>query len=119
VILNASYGVFGAASFDLYCPPVAEATAAIGRHSITQILNRAEGLGIQVLYGDTDSLFLKNPSKEQIEELARWTERKSLQIRGFQLPQKELPRRSGRRHSRRQRVNGQEKAHTNIHQKRL
>jgi DNA polymerase I len=75
VILNASYGVFGAASFDLYCPPVAEATAAIGRHSITQILNRAEGLGIQVLYGDTDSLFLKNPSKEQIEELARWTER--------------------------------------------
>ncbi len=75
VILNASYGVFGAASFDLYCPPVAEATAAIGRHSITQILNKAEGLGIQVLYGDTDSLFLKNPSKEQIEELARWTER--------------------------------------------
>jgi len=75
VILNASYGVFGAASFDLYCPPVAEATAAIGRHSITQILNRAEELGIQVLYGDTDSLFLKNPSKEQIAELARWTER--------------------------------------------
>ena len=75
VILNASYGVFGAASFDLYCPPVAEATAAIGRHSITQILNHAKGLGIQVLYGDTDSLFLKNPSKEQIAELVRWTER--------------------------------------------
>ena len=74
VILNASYGVFGAESFDLYCPPVAEATAAVGRHSITQILSRAETLGIEVLYGDTDSLFLKNPSKEQIEELARWTE---------------------------------------------
>jgi DNA polymerase I len=74
VILNASYGVFGADSFDLYCPPVAEATAAIGRHSITQILNRAEELGIQVLYGDTDSLFLKNPSREQVEGLARWTE---------------------------------------------
>jgi DNA polymerase I len=74
VILNASYGVFGAESFDLYCPPVAEATAAIGRHSITQILNKAEKLGIQVLYGDTDSLFLKNPSKQQIEELAHWTE---------------------------------------------
>ncbi len=74
VILNASYGVFGAESFDLYCPPVAEATAAIGRHSITQILNEAERLGIQVLYGDTDSLFLKNPSKQQIEQLAHWTE---------------------------------------------
>jgi DNA polymerase I len=74
VILNASYGVFGADSFDLYCPPVAEATAAIGRHSITQILNRAEAIGIQVLYGDTDSLFLKNPTKEQVEDLAHWTE---------------------------------------------
>ncbi len=74
VILNASYGVFGAETFDLYCPPVAEATAAIGRHSITRILNEAKRLCIQVLYGDTDSLFLKNPSKQQIGELAHWTE---------------------------------------------
>jgi DNA polymerase I len=74
VILNASYGVFGAESFDLYCPPVAEATAAIGRHSITEILNKAEQLHIEVLYGDTDSLFLKNPTKQQTEELAHWTE---------------------------------------------
>jgi DNA polymerase I len=74
VILNASYGVFGADSFDLYCPPVAEATAAIGRYSITQILKHAETVGIQVLYGDTDSLFLKNPSKEQIGELVHYTE---------------------------------------------
>lgn len=75
VILNASYGVFGAESFDLYCPPVAEATAAVGRHSITQIINKAKELGIQVLYGDTDSVFLKNPSEEQIRELANWTEK--------------------------------------------
>ncbi len=74
VILNASYGVFGAESFDLYCPPVAEATAAVGRHSITQILKHAETVGIQVLYGDTDSLFLKNPTKEQIEEVTHFTE---------------------------------------------
>ncbi|MCW4018778.1 MAG: DNA-directed DNA polymerase I [Candidatus Bathyarchaeota archaeon] len=74
VILNASYGVFGAESFDLYCPPVAEATAAIGRHSITQILSHAKAPGVQVLYGDTDSVFLKNPTKEQIEEVTRFTE---------------------------------------------
>jgi len=74
VILNASYGVFGADSFDLYCPPVAEATAAVGRYSITQILEHAEASGVKVLYGDTDSLFLKNPSREQIEEVSQWTE---------------------------------------------
>jgi len=74
VILNASYGVFGADSFDLYCPPVAEATAAMGRHSITMIVNKAKELGIEVIYGDTDSVFLKNPSEQQMNELARWSE---------------------------------------------
>jgi len=74
VILNASYGVFGAETFDLYCPPVAEATAAIGRHSITQIIKEAQDLEIQVIYGDTDSIFLKNPSESQISSLAKWSE---------------------------------------------
>ena len=75
VILNASYGVFGAETFDLYCPPVAEATAALGRHSITQIINQAQKLGIEVIYGDTDSIFLKNPSESQINALAKWSEK--------------------------------------------
>ncbi|UCE96464.1 MAG: DNA-directed DNA polymerase I [Candidatus Bathyarchaeota archaeon] len=75
VILNASYGVFGAESFDLYCPPVAEATAAIARYALTQIVEKAKTLNIEVLYGDTDSVFLKNPSKDQIKELARWSKR--------------------------------------------
>lgn len=74
VILNASYGVFGAEAFDLYCPPVAEATAAIGRHSITRIVRKAKDLGIEVLYGDTDSVFLKNPTEAQIKELANWSD---------------------------------------------
>jgi DNA polymerase I len=75
VILNASYGVFGAEAFDLYCPPVAEATAALGRDIITQTIEKASELGIQVLYGDTDSVFLKNPSPQQINDLANWSER--------------------------------------------
>jgi DNA polymerase I len=75
VILNASYGVFGAESFDLYCPPVAEATASIGRDSITRIINEAKELGIQAIYGDTDSIFLKNPSEGQISSLAKWSEK--------------------------------------------
>ncbi|MEM2111499.1 MAG: DNA-directed DNA polymerase I [Candidatus Bathyarchaeia archaeon] len=75
VILNASYGVFGAETFDLYCPPAAEATAAIGRNVINRTINEAQKLGIQVVYGDTDSLFLKNPSPEQVKTLSEWAEK--------------------------------------------
>ena len=53
VILNASYGVFGSPAFGLYCPPVAEATAAIGRHVITQTIEKAQSLGIEVLFTET------------------------------------------------------------------
>ncbi len=76
VVLNASYGVFGSPAFNLYCPPVAEATAAIGRHVITKTIEKARSLGVEVLYGDTDSVFLKNPSPEQVEILAEWSKTK-------------------------------------------
>jgi len=75
VVLNASYGVFGSPAFGLYCPPVAEATAAIGRDVITKTIEKAKSLDIEVLYGDTDSVFLKNPSPEQIEILAEWSKK--------------------------------------------
>ena len=72
VILNASYGVMGAEIFPLYCLPVADATAALGRNTITATINRCKELGIEVVYGDTDSLFLKAPSQEQIREITNW-----------------------------------------------
>lgn len=67
VILNASYGVMGAEIFPLYFLPVAEATTAIGRHTILETIKKCEAAGIEVLYGDTDSLFLKKPTPEQIK----------------------------------------------------
>lgn len=79
VILNASYGVMGADIFPLYFLPAAEATAAIGRYIITNTINKCKELGIQVIYGDTDSLFLKGASKEQIESVAAWA-RKELGV---------------------------------------
>ncbi|MBI1663014.1 MAG: DNA-directed DNA polymerase I [Nitrosopumilus sp.] len=67
VILNASYGVMGAEIFPLYFLPAAEATTAIGRHTILETIKKCESAGIEVLYGDTDSLFIKKPTKEQIQ----------------------------------------------------
>ena len=75
VFINASYGVFGAESFPLYCPPVAEATTALGRYFLVQTLKKALELGITVLYGDTDSLFLWNPPPDKLEELVGWVSR--------------------------------------------
>jgi len=69
VFLNASYGVFGSEAFPLYCPPVAEGTTALGRYAILKTMRKAVDLGIPVLYGDTDSLFLWNPSREQLDKL--------------------------------------------------
>ncbi|UCH56961.1 MAG: DNA-directed DNA polymerase I [Candidatus Bathyarchaeota archaeon] len=75
VFLNASYGVFGAESFPLYCPPLAESTAAVGRYAMTRVVEESNRLGIDVIYGDTDSVFLARPSREQIDELVAWTEK--------------------------------------------
>ena len=69
VILNASYGVMGAEIFPLYFLPAAESTTAIGRHTILETIKKCESTGIEVLYGDTDSLFIKNPTSEQISSV--------------------------------------------------
>jgi DNA polymerase I len=72
VILNASYGVMGAEIFPLYCLPVADATASIGRNTTTRTIDRCKEVGIDVVYGDTDSLFLNDPSRDKVEEMSSW-----------------------------------------------
>jgi DNA polymerase I len=73
VYLNASYGVFGAEHFAFYCLPVAESTAAIGRYAIQKTITKAKNLGMHILYGDTDSVFIKNPPEKNITELRNWS----------------------------------------------
>jgi DNA polymerase I len=73
VFVNASYGVTGAQHFELFCMPAAESVTAYGRDAIIRTKAKAESMGIRVLYGDTDSVFLDSPSKEQQDELVRWS----------------------------------------------
>jgi DNA polymerase I len=73
VIINASYGVFGAEIFPLYCLPMAESTSAIGRYAIDQTIDKVHSMGLEVVYGDTDSVFIQNPTKNQINELIQWS----------------------------------------------
>ncbi len=69
VILNASYGVMGAEIFPLYFLPAAEATTSTGRHIILDTISKCNEVGIEVLYGDTDSLFIKSPPPQQIQKI--------------------------------------------------
>ena len=69
VILNASYGVMGAEIFPLYFLPAAEATTSTGRYIILDTISKCNDAGIEVLYGDTDSLFIKNPAPQQIQTI--------------------------------------------------
>lgn len=72
VILNASYGVFGAEEFPFYYLPAAESVTMYGRNIITETLDFCKESGINVLYGDTDSLFLLKPDRKEMETLITW-----------------------------------------------
>ncbi len=74
VFLNASYGVFGFEEFPLYCPPLAESTAAIGRYVFSETIEKVRGLGGTIIYGDTDSLFLRGYDEEMLRTLIRWAD---------------------------------------------
>jgi len=74
VILNAAYGVMGSDIYPLYYLPAADATAALGRYAITRTIYKSNEIGIEVVYGDTDSLFLRNPSEEAVNTIKNWAE---------------------------------------------
>ncbi len=58
IITNATYGYAGWAGSRWYSKRVAESAAALGRDTIRKAMLMAKGLGLRILYGDTDSLFV-------------------------------------------------------------
>lgn len=72
VISNAIYGYTGWAGARWYTREVAEVTAALGRETILKAMGKAEELKLKIVYGDTDSLFIKED--EKINELVNWIE---------------------------------------------
>jgi len=74
VLLNASYGVFGYENFPLYSPPAAEMITALARKAMVTALRIARDLGLNVVYGDTDSLFIKGALRGELRALERRVE---------------------------------------------
>jgi DNA polymerase, archaea type len=68
ILTNAAYGYAGWVGARWYIKPVAEAASAWGRHIILRASEMAKQAQIDVIYGDTDSLFIKY-DKAKAEQL--------------------------------------------------
>jgi len=71
IITNACYGYAGWAGARWYAREVAESAAALGRDTITKTIAKADSLGLKVIYGDTDSIFVTDDHKK-VEQLVKW-----------------------------------------------
>jgi DNA polymerase, archaea type len=67
VLINGGYGVFGSRFFKYRDLRVAELITAYGRYTLTKMQEIAEEMGLQVVYGDTDSLFIDLDHDKQID----------------------------------------------------
>jgi DNA polymerase I len=86
VLINGGYGVFGSQYFKYYDPRVAELITAYGRYTISKMKDIGQSMGFEIVYGDTDSLFLhygsnKTDSSLNIEEeISKFKEECSKQL---------------------------------------
>jgi len=84
ILTNSFYGYTGWNMARWYCRECAEATTAWGRFFIKRAVKIAESMGFEVLYGDTDSVFIKKDGLN-LREL----ERECLKL--IEMLSKELP----------------------------
>ncbi len=80
VTTNAVYGYAGWSGARWYSREVAESAAALGRETINESISIAKDLGLRVLYGDTDSLFVNNNEKLVQEFLSAVEKKLGLEI---------------------------------------
>nr|AAX97698.1 DNA polymerase [Pyrobaculum arsenaticum] len=74
IMANAMYGYTGWVGARWYKKEVAESVTAFARAILKDVIGYARRLGIMVIYGDTDSLFVKKGG--DLEKLARYVDEK-------------------------------------------
>ncbi|ABM80745.1 DNA-directed DNA polymerase [Hyperthermus butylicus] len=80
VLANASYGYMGWSGARWYCKRCAEAVTAWGRSLILSAIEYARKLGLKVIYGDTDSLFVTY-DPEKVKKLIDYV----VNVLGFEI----------------------------------
>ncbi len=64
ILMNSFYGVLGTSACRFYQPAIAGAITAFGRELLLFCKGTVEEWGLEVLYGDTDSLFIASGHRE-------------------------------------------------------
>ncbi len=64
VITNATYGYAGWVGARWYVREVAESAAAFGRVTIQEVIKTAGKMGLEVIYSDTDAIFVKHDARK-------------------------------------------------------
>ncbi len=67
VLMNTFYGVLGTSFYRFTNREISSAITAYARETITSIIKDLENMGITVIYGDTDSIFIES-NKKTIKE---------------------------------------------------
>lgn len=81
LITNATYGYAGWLGARWYSKGVAEATAAWGRETIRDTIKLADEMGLEVIYGDTDSIFVVYDQARIVELLGEVKKKLGLEIK--------------------------------------
>ncbi len=86
ILMNSFYGVLGTPACRFFRPRLAGAITTFGREILLWTKERAEGYGFEVLYGDTDSLFVQSTQSEAqavLEEGLKLVERLNTDLTRF------------------------------------
>ena len=84
IMMNAMFGVLGSPSCRFFDPAVANAITSFGQQTLAWTRESFEAAGVQVLYGDTDSVFVRldtdtpGPKSEKRAEALRKRVEKSI-----------------------------------------
>jgi DNA polymerase I len=74
VFINGAYGAMTYHNFPYKQDGMGESVTAYGRDAIELLIEYVENeLGLRVIYGDTDSVFIEGIDKESIEKLIQWS----------------------------------------------
>ncbi|MBD3387407.1 MAG: DNA polymerase [Candidatus Altiarchaeales archaeon] len=71
LLANSMYGYYGFQRARWYCRECAEAIAGWGRKYIQKTIKIAESKGFNVVYGDTDSVYITKSGLEDVDEIIR------------------------------------------------